>query len=97
MKPSNKGVRGNNKFSKALNKEIDGNLAKNQSKKVIIIILGICFLLIWWYTVEKLGFKSGSIITLVLLVFVIAGEMKSRDTIKAASKHKWKAFNDKEK
>ena len=96
MKPSKKGVRGNNKFSKALNKEVGGNLAKKQSKKVIFTIIGICFLVIWWYAVEKLGFKSGSIITLILLVFVIAGEIKSRDTINAASKHKWKAFNDKE-
>lgn len=94
MPNKQKGMRGDNSISKTLNKKIQGPLAQKKSKKFIFIFLGSTFLAIWIIAINKLGFQSGSIITVVLVFGFIFSVICTKWQVKETKKHKWKAFDD---
>ncbi len=99
MQSGRKGIRGNNRISKALNKPINGPLAKNVSMKAKFVVLLIAFLAILYFSIRQLGYKAGIFFAVAFSLFVVVAyfmsERQRKTAEKITKKHPWKAFDDK--
>lgn len=91
-----KGVRGNNKVSKLLNKEVGWKLGKKQKTFISVIAYSLFYILIFIAASRYFGFRDGIIITLGIALAILLGEHQRKQGGKIIKKHPWKAFDDNE-
>jgi hypothetical protein len=85
-----KGVRGNNRIAKALNKPIGGSLSKKVSIKGRSIIFLIVFFAILYYSISQLGFKTGFLVAIGFSLSGIAAYFMSEHQRKEIEKFRGK-------
>ncbi|MEW7987949.1 MAG: hypothetical protein ACH255_06780 [Candidatus Thiodiazotropha sp.] len=94
MKITRGGVRGNNKISKLLNKPMEGKLVEKKTSLVSFLVITSAFVVVLIFAVGGLGLKDGTIITSVIAFFGFVAYKQTKQRVKEAEKHEWKAFED---
>lgn len=88
------GVRGNNRFSKTLNRPIGDRLEQKKSRRFIYILLSIVMAVVWAVSVSMLGLTDGTVAALVISGIVVFGELKVRWQLQESEKIKRKQYSD---